>query len=105
MSIWHVNIDLGGKTYCAHLKDEDDLFFQVPIESDGSENWARLQSWLDNGNKIVDDMSNKDVWYIDQRKSEYPSWEDQMDKIFHEGLDAWKADIKAVKDKYPKGNE
>ena len=27
---------------------------------------------------------------------------DQFDKIYHEGIDAWKADIKAVKDKYPK---
>ena len=40
--------------------------------------------------------------YKDQRAAEYPSIVDQLDKIFHEGLDAWKADIQAVKDKYPK---
>jgi len=40
--------------------------------------------------------------YQRQRREEYPSWEDQMDKIYHSGLDAWKADIKAIKDKYPK---
>ena len=28
--------------------------------------------------------------------------EDQLDKIYHSGIDAWKADIKAIKDKYPK---
>ena len=28
--------------------------------------------------------------------------EDQLDKIYHEGIDAWKTDIKAIKDKYPK---
>ena len=40
--------------------------------------------------------------YQRKRKEEYPSWEDQMDKIYHSGIDAWKADIKAIKDKYPK---
>ena len=104
MAIWHVNIDLGGETYCAHLENEDELLFQVPIKNDGSDNWGRLQAWLDDGNQIVDDMSNKDVWYIEQRKSEYPPLEDQLDKIYHEGIDAWKSDIKAIKDKYPKGS-
>ena len=47
-----------------------------------------------------------DAWaateYQRQRRAEYPSWEDQLDKIYHSGIDAWKADIKAIKDKYPK---
>jgi hypothetical protein len=41
--------------------------------------------------------------YIAKRQAEYPSYADQFDTIFHEGLDAWKAQIQAVKDKYPKG--
>lgn len=41
--------------------------------------------------------------YARDRKAVYPKLEDQLDKIFHEGIDAWKADIQAVKDKYPKG--
>ena len=40
--------------------------------------------------------------YTDARKAEYPPLEDQLDKIYHEGIDAWKADIKVIKDKYPK---
>ena len=36
------------------------------------------------------------------RASAYPPIADQLDQIYHEGIDAWKADIKAVKDKYPK---
>ena len=36
------------------------------------------------------------------RVAEYPSIEDQLDKIYHDGVDAWKADIKVIKDKYPK---
>ena len=37
------------------------------------------------------------------RQLEYPSIVDQLDKIYHEGIDAWKVDIKAIKDKHPKG--
>jgi len=36
------------------------------------------------------------------RQTEYPPIEEQLDKIYHSGIDAWKADIKAIKDKYPK---
>jgi hypothetical protein len=41
--------------------------------------------------------------YQRQRAAEYPSYADQLDTIFHQGLDAWKAEIQAIKDKYPKG--
>ena len=51
--------------------------------------------------KAIDDAYAA-VEYQRQRKAEYPSWEDQLDKIYHSGIDAWKADIKAIKDKYPK---
>ena len=40
--------------------------------------------------------------YQRQRAREYPSYADQFDQIYHEGVDAWKATVKAVKDKYPK---
>ena len=40
--------------------------------------------------------------YARDRAEAYPSIEDQLDKIYHDGIDAWKADIKAVKDEYPK---
>ena len=40
--------------------------------------------------------------YQRDRALAYPSIEDQLDKIYHSGIDAWKADIKAVKDKFPK---
>ena len=36
------------------------------------------------------------------RKKEYPLIEDQLDDIYHNGVDGWKATIKATKDKYPK---
>jgi hypothetical protein len=36
------------------------------------------------------------------RASEYPSFADQFDLLYHGGYDAWKAVIEAVKNKYPK---
>ena len=36
------------------------------------------------------------------RKNLYPSIPDQLDKIYHEGIDEWKKVIKAVKDANPK---
>ena len=41
--------------------------------------------------------------YIPKRVSEYPSIADQLDDLYHNGIDGWKTTIKAVKDKYPKG--
>ena len=40
--------------------------------------------------------------YKSKRRAEYPSIQDQLDDIYHNGIDAWKATIKAIKDKYPK---
>jgi predicted lipoprotein len=38
------------------------------------------------------------------RSKEYPSIADQLDYIYHNGVDAWKTDmIDPVKNKYPKG--
>ena len=50
----------------------------------------------------------QDAWdlennsYKSKRKAEYPSVIDQLDLIYHSGIDAWKAKIKETKDKYPK---
>ena len=41
--------------------------------------------------------------YARSRELEYPSIADQLDDIYHNGIDAWKATIKVTKDKYPKG--
>ena len=42
------------------------------------------------------------VKYKDDRAAEYPSVVDQLDDIYHNGIDGWKATIKTTKDKYPK---
>ena len=40
--------------------------------------------------------------YQRDRAAEYPSIEDQLDDIYHNGVAGWKTTIKAIKDKYPK---
>jgi len=59
------------------------------------------------GNKVEIDMNAVNAWtdpeaYKGLRQAEYPSIPDQLDTLYHSGLDAWKAQIKTVKDKYPK---
>ena len=55
------------------------------------------QEW---GLTIDDDVVDRVI--IDLRKKSYPTWQDQLDDIYHNGVDAWKATIKVTKDKYPK---
>ena len=63
-----------------------------PTESDCTTGLATLQTaW---------DLENDS--YKSQRRAEYPSLVDQLDAIYHNGIDAWKATIKTTKDKYPK---
>jgi len=40
--------------------------------------------------------------YQRDRATEYPAIADQLDDIFHNGIDGWKATIQLTKDKYPK---
>ena len=59
------------------------------------------------GNKVEINMALVNAWvdpntYKYQRAREYPSIADQLDTLYHSGLDAWKAEIKTIKDKYPK---
>ena len=51
--------------------------------------------------KRLEDVATSEE-YKRKRAAEYPSVVDQLDDIYHNGIDAWKATIKATKDKYPK---
>ena len=55
------------------------------------------QEW---GLTIDNDVVDRVI--IDLRKKDYPIWQDQLDDIYHNGINAWKATIKVTKDKYPK---
>jgi hypothetical protein len=60
-----------------------------------------------NEDEITIDWTQVNAWtdpeqYKYDRANEYPSIVDQLDDIYHNGIDGWKATIKATKDKYPK---
>ena len=61
-----------------------------PSEADCNAGVAAMQKTYD------------DAAYQRNRVAEYPSIADQLDDIYHNGIDAWKATIKTTKDKYPK---
>ena len=53
--------------------------------------------------KMVEVQADYDAkQYQRDRAKDYPSIKDQLDKIYHSGIDEWKKVIKATKDKYPK---
>ena len=59
------------------------------------------------GNQVTIDMDAVNAWvdpdaYKYSRATAYPSIADQLDTIYHQGLDAWKATILAVKEEFPK---
>ena len=60
-----------------------------------------VQSAIDSARTTLDAEAAA-IAYKGQRKAEYPTIEDQLDDIYHNGIDAWKATIKTTKDKYPK---
>ena len=76
-----------------HLFDELELLDSVPAGFD----FTYCQEW---GLTIDDDVVDRVI--IDLRKKAYPTWQDQLDDIYHNGIDSWKATIKTTKDKYPK---
>ena len=84
--------------------------FVVQDNSDG--NGAYIAEWLSaSPQPTVSAIEAADVEYqtaydaqsyARNRKAEYPSIANQLDDIYHNGIDAWKATIKVTKDKYPK---
>ena len=76
----------------------------VTINGNGQED---IIAWDENGNEVSIDWTQVNAWedpdqYKYNRANEYPSIVDQLDDIYHNGIDGWKTTIKAVKDKYPK---
>jgi hypothetical protein len=54
-------------------------------------------------NNVVESLIASEA-YKEKRVAEYPSIADQLDYIYHNGIDAWKTNmIDPVKTKYPKG--
>lgn len=75
---------------------------KIPKDSGNRDYQKFLQDVKEQGLSIIEGPDITTESYATLREKEYPSIEDQLDKIYHSTLTAWKADIKAVKDKYPK---
>ena len=76
----------------------------ITIQGDTKEDIVALDN---SGNNVTINWTNVEAWtdpneYQYKRIAEYPNIADQLDDIYHNGIDAWKTTIKAVKDKYPK---
>ena len=84
------NLRLSEKIWDAVNKTIIDNPHSLPSKSDCNIGLENLQSQWD---------AKK---YQRDRAAEYPSIKDQLDDIYHNGIDGWKATIKATKDKYPK---
>ena len=75
----------------------------IPLDEGNPDYQQFVKDVYEQGTVIVEGADYVGVTtYTDARKAEYPPLEEQLDKIYHSGIDAWKADIKAIKDKYPK---
>jgi len=64
--------------------------------------YAEYLEWVEAGNTATAADAIPDPTYQENRVAEYPSIGDQLDDIYHNGITAWKATIKVIKDKYPK---
>ena len=93
----------------ANSKTWDDT--KVSLQDDGS--GAYIKTWTYDGlDKPTDEQITSYETagntaetlngVLNKRAKEYPSIKDQLDKIYHEGIDEWKKVIKAVKDANPK---
>ena len=86
------NLELSDKVWDVSSQDIIDNPHSKPSEADCTAGLKAMQdAW---------DLENDS--YKSKRRAEYPSIADQLDDIYHNGIDGWKATIKAVKDKYTK---
>lgn len=67
-----------------------------------------VESAIANGTGVLFESREelkKNALYWFERRAAYPSIEDQLDMLYHDGFDAWKAAIDEIKTKYPKAGE
>ena len=94
--------------YKLYKSDENNYIIQmgrmsIPVDPYNSDYQQFVDDIYTNGLGIVEGADYVGVTtYTEARAAEYPPIVDQLDKIYHSGIDAWKADIKKIKDKYPK---
>ena len=86
------------KTWKEYVVSDD---FDMTKEFDSQENPGtkfRMEGYL----TPTEFLERYNANYVQKRLNAYPPIEEQLDKIYHEGVDVWKAEIKAIKDAIPK---
>ena len=73
----------------------------IPLDNDNMDYQKFLKDVKEHGTDIVEGPDIIEDSYVELRKKEYPSWPDQLDKMYHD-FDGWKNDIETIKNKYPK---
>ena len=84
---------------------------QVSVNAEGTENetitWHNGTAEISKADIQAKQAELKTAYdakeYQRKRADEYPSIADQLDDLYHNGVDGWKTTIKVTKDKYPKG--
>ena len=84
------------------IKNDGNLVISFTQNSANRDYQQFIKDVAEQGYDIVEGPDVIQPSYADLRRPEYPSIEDQLDKIYHSGVAAWKKDIKEIKDKYPK---
>lgn len=98
-----MNIDYATSTYYLYGPESRGWSYADPFDYSTLE-WdlsVDKPTQLELAEKSVEIYYEKEVFaYKEQRQ--YPPLSEQLDQIYHEGVDAWKATIQSVKDAYPK---
>ena len=81
----------------------DSLNGSIPIDENNRDYQQFIQDVAEHGYDIVEGPDVVQPSYADLRRADYPPIEEQLDKIYHSGVNAWKAQIKEIKDRHPKG--
>ena len=88
-----------------HSLDQYSIQFgnsNIPIDLGNKDYQQFIKDVAEQGIGIVEGPDVIEPSYSELRTSEYPPITDQLDKIYHSGVNAWKTQIKEIKDKYPK---
>lgn len=91
----------------AILSLEPEAEFSIVEDDYETLQWFKEDVEKPSEDAIVEEISrleeeNKSTEYRQERGMAYPSIQDQLDILYHEGYDGWKATIKEVKNRYPK---
>ena len=75
----------------------------IPVAEENNDYLQFIQDVAEQGYDIVEGPDVVQPSYADLRRADYPPIEEQLDKIYHSGVNAWKEQIKEIKDRHPKG--